>query len=328
MKAILIREPGDADVLTLEEAPTPAVRSGDLMVRVRAAGINRADVLQRRGGYAPPTGASSILGLEVAGEVVSPAGNWREGDRVMAVITGGGYAEYAVVPAGVALPIPDGLTFEQAAAIPEAFLTGYLNLFTLGQLQAGQSVLIHAGASGVGSAAIQLAKAAGARVFTTASSAEKLERCAALGADVGINYLEDSFGRVALEATEGRGVDLVLDFIGQPYWHENTAALARGGRLVLIGFLGGAKGNVDLGPIMGKNLTVTGTTLRATPLPQKVALTQAFADFALAKFATGELTPVLDSVYPLRDAAEAHRYMESNRNVGKIVLTVGENEAN
>jgi putative PIG3 family NAD(P)H quinone oxidoreductase len=323
MKAILVREPGDADVLVYTDTPSPARRTGDLVVRVRAAGVNRADLLQRRGGYPAPEGASPILGLEVAGEVVHAAGNWQEGDRVMAVITGGGYADTAVFPAGLAMPIPAGMTFEQAAAIPEAFLTAYLNLFTLGGLRSGQSVLIHAGASGVGTAAIQLARAAGARVFTTASSPEKLARTEALGAEIAINYLEDSFGRIVQEATDGEGVDLVIDFIGEPYWTENLAALKRGGRLVLVGFLGGSKGQIDLGPIMRKNITVTGTTLRGTRLTPKIALTQAFCDFALPRFASGELAPVVDSVYPLEAAAEAHRYMESNRNVGKIVLTVG-----
>ncbi len=323
MKAILVREPGDADVMVLGDALTPAPRSGDLVVRVHAAGVNRADILQRRGGYPPPSGASPILGMEVAGEVLTPAGNWQQGDRVMAVITGGGYAETTVFPAGLAMPIPANLSYVQAAAIPEAFLTGYLNLFTLGGLQAGQTVLIHSGASGVGSAAIQLAKAAGARVFTTAGTPEKLERTRALGAEIAINYLEDSFGRIVLDATEDQGVDLVLDFVGEPYWAENLAALKRGGRLVLIGFLGGSKGQLDLGPIMRKNITVTGTTLRATRLTQKVDLTQALVDFALPRFASGELTPVIDSVYPLEAAAEAHRHMEANRNIGKIVLAVG-----
>ena len=323
MKAILVREPGDADVMVLGDALAPAPRSGDLVVRVHAAGVNRADILQRRGGYPPPSGASPILGMEVAGEVLTPAGNWQQGDRVMAVITGGGYAETTVFPAGLAMPIPANLSYVQAAAIPEAFLTGYLNLFTLGGLQAGQTVLIHSGASGVGSAANQLAKAAGARVFTTAGTPEKLERTRALGAEIAINYLEDSFGRIVLDATEDQGVDLVLDFVGEPYWAENLAALKRGGRLVLIGFLGGSKGQLDLGPIMRKNITVTGTTLRATRLTQKVDLTQALVDFALPRFASGELTPVIDSVYPLEAAAEAHRHMEANRNIGKIVLAVG-----
>lgn len=327
MKAILVREPGDADVMALADAPAPAPRSGDLVVRVHAAGVNRADLLQRRGSYAPPEGASSILGLEVAGEVVTPAGNWQEGDRVMAVITGGGYAETTVFPAGLAMRIPDNLSYTEAAAIPEAFLTAYLNLFTLGNLQAGQRVLIHAGASGVGSAAIQLAKAAGARVFTTAGTPEKRELALSLGAEIAINYREDSFGRIVLEATEGQGVDLVLDFIGEPYWNENLAALARGGRLLLIGFLGGTKGQLDIGPIMRKNLTVTGTTLRATRLMPKVALTQAFVDFALPKFASGALKPIIDSVYPLEDAAEAHRRMEANANIGKIVLAMNGTKA-
>ncbi|MFO7321444.1 MAG: NAD(P)H-quinone oxidoreductase [Chloroflexota bacterium] len=322
MKAIIARQPGEADVLELVEVPDPTPEAGELLVRVRAAGVNRADILQRKGGYAPPPGASPILGLELAGEVVQAAGDWRVGDRVMAVVTGGAYAELATVPASVAMPVPAAFTDQQAAAIPEAFLTAYLNLFMLGRLQPGETVLIHAGASGVGTAAIQLARVAGARVLATASSPEKLARCEALGAEIAISYLKDSFGRVALEATGGRGVDLILDFVGAPYWSENLTSLARGGRLILIGFLGSSKGALDLGPVMRKNLTVTGTTLRGTPLEEKAALTQAFVEFALPKIECGELAPVLDSVYPLRDAAEAHRRMEANRNIGKIVLSV------
>lgn len=322
MKAILVRHPGPTAVLEYADAPAPAPGSGELLVRVHAAGVNRADILQSRGGYPAPPGASPLLGLEVAGEVVIGAGGWQPGERVMAVITGGGYAELAVVPVGMAMPVPPALSFEQAAAIPEAFLTAYLNLFTLGRLQAGETVLIHAGASGIGTAAIQLAHTTGARVLTTASSPEKLARCRELGADIAISYLEDSFGRVALEATGDRGVDLILDFVGEPYWAENLAALARGGRLVLVGFLGGSRGVIDLGPVMRKNITVTGTTLRSTPLDQKTALARAFVDDALPLFERGELVPVLDSVYSLREAAEAHRYMEANRNIGKIVLTI------
>src|SRR5437868_10472767 len=322
MKAIVITQPGDPDVLRYDEAPDPRPAPGELLVRVHATAVNRADLLQRRGAYPPPPGASPILGLELAGEVVSGADAWQPGDRVMAVVTGGGYAELAVVPSGMAIRIPDRLSFEEAAAIPEAFLTAFLNLFTLGRLQAGEAVLVHAGASGVGTAAIQLARAAGARVLTTAGSDEKLARCRELGAEVTINYKRESFPDRVREATGGRGVDLVLDFVGAPYWDGNMAALALGGRLMLIGFLGGPRGQLDIGPILAKGLTVAGTTLRRTPLPQKTALARSFAEFALPRFERGELQPVIDSVYPLVQAAEAHRAMEANANAGKIVLRV------
>ncbi len=322
MKAILFDRPGDPGVLRYGDAPDPQPREGDLLVRVRATAVNRADLLQRRGGYAPPPGASPILGLELAGEVLEPAGGWRAGDRVMAVVTGGGYAELAAVPAGMALRVPEGFSFEQAAAIPEAFLTAYLNLFTLGRLQPAEFVLIHAGASGVGTAAIQLARAAGARVLATAGSDEKLALCRELGAEVAINYRAESFAEKARAATGGRGVDVALDFVGAPYWEANMSALAPGGRLMLIGFLGGSRGQLDLGPIMAKSLTVASTTLRRTPLRQKIALTQAVAEFALPRFERGELRPVIDSVYPLDQAAEAHRAVEANRNAGKVVLRV------
>jgi tumor protein p53-inducible protein 3 len=322
MKAILYDAPGDPEVLRYGDTPDPVPGQNDLLVRVHAAGINRADLSQRRGNYDPPPGASTILGLELAGEVVKASGQWQVGDRVMAVVTGGGYAELCVVPADVAMRIPERFTYEEAAAIPEAFLTAYMNLFGLGKLNAFETVLIHAGASGVGSAAIQLAKAANARVFATAGSAAKLASCRDLGAEVVINYQKDSFGRVALEETGGQGVNLIMDFVGEPYWNENLAALTRGGRLVLVGFLGGTKGLLDIAPIMRKNLTVTGTTLRATPLEAKAAMTQSFVELVMPLFENGDLKPVIDSVYPIADAGEAHRYMESNGNIGKIILTV------
>ena len=322
MKAILFDQPGGPEVLRYGDAPDPQPGAGELLVRVRATAVNRADTLQRRGGYPPPEGASPILGLELAGEVIEGAGDWRPGDRVMAVVTGGGYAELATVPAGMAMPIPERLSFEEAAALPEAFLTAYLNLFMLGCLLAGEAVLVHAGASGIGTAAIQLARVAGARVLATAGSDEKLGRCRELGADVTINYKRESFRERVAEATGGRGVNLVLDFIGAPYWEDNMASLAMDGRLALIGFLGGSRGQLDLGPIMAKRLDVFGTTLRRTPLPQKTALTGAFATFALQRFESGELRPVIDSVLPLEQAAEAHRRMEGNSTIGKIVLRV------
>lgn len=323
MKAILYETPGEADVLIYGDTDDPRPAEGELLVKVHTAALNRADLLQRRGGYAPPPGASPILGLELAGEVVQSAGEWQVGDRVMAVVTGGGYAELATVPAGMAIRIPDVMSYEQAVCIPEAFLTAYLNLFDLGKLEAGKSVLIHAGGSGVGTSAIQLAREAGAReIFTTASSAEKLTVCRELGASVTINYKMQDFAEVIHDKTDGRGVDIVLDFIGAPYWNANLKALARHGRLMIIGLMGGVKGDLELGSILRKSLTITGTTLRPMPLPQKTDLTRRFAEFALPRFERGDLVPVLDKVFPFADAAEAHRYMESNANTGKIVLRV------
>ncbi|MCS6847736.1 MAG: NAD(P)H-quinone oxidoreductase [Anaerolineae bacterium] len=322
MKAILFDAPGGPEVLRYGDAPDPQPAEGELLVRVRATAVNRADTLQRKGNYAPPPGASPILGLELAGEVVQPAGPWRAGDRVMAVVTGGGYAELATVPAGMAMRIPDRFSFEQAAAIPEVFLTAYLNLFTLGKLKAGETALIHAGASGVGTAAIQLARAAGAQVIATAGTPEKVAFCRDLGAALAINYRQEDFAERVLAFSEGRGADVVLDFVGAPYWNANLRAMAMNGRLMLIGMLGGSRGELDLGLIMAKRITVTGTTLRRTPLPEKIALTQAFVEFAMPHFERGELRPIIDSVYPLHDAAEAHRRMEANRNIGKIVLVV------
>ncbi len=322
MKAILFDAPGGPEVLRYGDAPDPQPAEGELLVRVRATAVNRADTLQRRGNYAPPPGASPILGLELAGEVVQPAGPWQTGDRVMAVVTGGGYAELATVPAGMAMRIPDRFSFEQAAAIPEVFLTAYLNLFTLGKLSAGETALIHAGASGVGTAAIQLAHAAGAQVIATAGAPEKVAFCRDLGASLAINYKQEDFAERVLAFTASHGADVVLDFVGAPYWNANLRAIATNGRLMLIGMLGGSRGELDLGPIMAKRITVTGTTLRRTPLPEKIALTQAFVAFAMPRFEQGELRPIVDSIYPLHTATEAHRRMEANHNIGKIVLVV------
>ena len=322
MKAILYDQPGSPDVLYYGDTPDPIPAPDELLVKVHACALNRADLLQRAGGYAPPSGASSILGLELAGEVVQASGSFQVGDRVMAVVTGGAYAELATVPVGMAMHIPHTLSYPQAAAIPEAFLTSWLNLFTLGRLQSGESVLIHAGASGVGTAAIQLAKAIGAQVFVTAGSPDKLAMCQSLGADSVIDYKTESFkARIATE-TDGRGVDVILDFIGAPYWDDNIASLAIGGRLLLIGMMGGAVGEINLGAIMSKTLTITGTTLRRTPLDQKIALTLAFSEFGLSKLASSELHPVIDSIYPLAQAADAHRKMHTNQNLGKIVLQI------
>jgi putative PIG3 family NAD(P)H quinone oxidoreductase len=322
MKAILVKKPGPAEVLGYGDAPDPVPRDGELLVRVRGTAVNRADILQRLGLYPPPPGASDILGLEIVGEVVQPAGRWKKGDRVMAVVAGGGYAQLATVPAAQAMPVPESLSYEQAAALPEAFQTAYLNLFLLGKLKRGESVLVHAGASGVGTAAIQLARAAGARVLVTAGSDDKLAFCRDLGAAVTINYKKEKFSDAALAATDKRGVDLIVDFIGASYWNDNLAALADYGRMTIIGFLGGDKGQLSLALLMRKSLTVMSTTLRRTPADRKEVLIKELSDFALARFTSGELKPIVDSVYPLEKAAEAHKHMESNRNIGKIVLTV------
>lgn len=322
MKAILFDQPGSADVLYYGDAPDPQPTADELLIRVHATALNRADLLQRRGGYAPPPGASPILGLEVAGEVLKAAGQWQVGNRVMAVVTGGGYAEYAAVPADLAIAIPSPFTYDQAAAIPEAYLTAYLNLFMLGRLQAGETCLIHAGASGIGSAAIQLARAVKARVLTTAGTTEKIEFCREIGAELAVNYKEENFAERVLAATNANGVNVILDFIGANYWNDNLKSLAIGGRLMLIGYMGGTKGDLDLGQILPKSLTITGTTLRRTPLDKKIALTQAFAEFALPRFMDDTLRPVIDRVFSLKEAAEAHRYMESNANIGKIILRV------
>ena len=252
MKAILFDQPGGPEVLRYGDTPDPQPGTDELLVKVYAAALNRADTLQRRGGYAPPPGASPILGMELAGEVERGAGDWKPDDRVMAVVTGGAYAERAIVPVGMAMRIPDNLSFEQAAAIPEAFLTAYLNLITLGRLKAGETVLIHAGASGIGTAAIQLARTAGAYVIATAGTDEKLATCRELGAKTVINYKHESFAERVLDATNQRGADVILDFVGAPNWEGNLAAAALFGRLMLIGFLGGSKGQLDLGPVMAK----------------------------------------------------------------------------
>jgi putative PIG3 family NAD(P)H quinone oxidoreductase len=323
MRAIVVDQPGGPEAMQLAEQPDPVPGTGELVVAVRAAGVNRADVLQRMGRYPPPPGASPILGLELSGEVVAlgPGCKQRKiGDRVMALVAGGAYATLAAVPEATTMLVPASLDWAAAAAIPEAFLTSYLNLFDLGHLVAGETVLIHAGASGVGSAAIQMARATGATVFATAGNDAKLELCRTLGATRAIDRDEEEFADVALEMTQGAGVHVVMDFVGVPYWSSNLRALRHGGRLVLIGFLGGSRGDLDLGPVMRKSLIVRGTTLRGMPLPEKASLVERCGEFLLPRLAEGTLRAVVDRTYPLAEAAAAHRDMEANRNLGKIVL--------
>jgi len=309
MKAILMQQYGGPGVLQLGEAPDPVMGDGDLLISVRAAALNRADLLQRRGHYPPLPGAPDILGLEAAGEVAavgSAVTGWRPGDRVCALL-------------------PEGFSFEQGAAVPEAFLTAYLNLFWLGQLAPGGRVLVHAGASGVGTAAIQLIREAGAAAYATAGTAAKLERCLELGAVSAWNYREGSFAGWVAEATQGRGVDIVLDFVGAPYFEDNLKSLAVGGRLIVIGTMGGDLVNgFRLGQLLGKRLQIIGTTLRSRSVEEKIRLSREFAEFALPRFRDGRLTPVIDTVFSWEDAVKAHEYMESNANIGKIVLRIGE----
>ncbi len=326
MKAVVMTGFGGTDVLRLGEVPTPSAGAGELLVRVRATALNRADLLQRRGLYPPPKGASEILGLEMAGEVVEVGPGcegWNEGDRVCALLPGGGYAEYAVIPAPMAIRLPDQLTFEQGAAIPEVFLTAYLNLYWLGGLSSGQTVLIHAGASGVGTAAIQLVREAGSKAFITAGSEEKIARCLELGAEAGWNYKQGPFSQWVLEQTDGQGVNLILDFIGAPYFAQNLECLAVDGRLVVIGTMGGSRvDQLDLGKLLFKRQQIIGTALRSRSLTDKIRLTQEFAAYAMPRFVDQRLRPVIDRIFDWKDVAEAHQYMESNANIGKIVLTV------
>lgn len=326
MKAILIKEFGNADQLIMGEFPAPQPAANEILVKVHATALNRADLLQREGKYPPPPGESPILGLEMAGEVVAVGDavtRWQPGDRACGLLGGGGYAELAVIHEDLAMPIPPNLTFEQAAAIPEVFLTAFQALYQLANLQPEESVLLHAGASGVGTAAIQLAKQADATIFVTAS-ASKHDFCRQLGAQHTIDYQKENFETTILEKTNGKGVNVVVDFIGAPYFQQNLNVLQMDGRLVLLATMGGVKiSELQIGNILRKRLHIIGSTLRARSLDYKIALTRDFRLFAWELFEKDILQPVVDKVFDWQDVAEAHRYMESNQNKGKIVLRVG-----
>jgi putative PIG3 family NAD(P)H quinone oxidoreductase len=325
MKAVLIDRPGDETVLRIGEAPEPVLGAGELRLRVAATAVNRADLLQRQGMYPPPPGASPILGLECAGTVieVGPGVNgWKPGDRAMALLAGGGYAEQVVVHAGSALRVPERLSLEEAAAVPEVFLTAFLNLFEVGLLSAGGSALVHGGGSGVGTASIQLVKAAGARALITAGSEDKCTRCLELGADLAIDYRKENFAERVREATGGGGVDVVLDSIGAAYLEGNLASLAIGGRLVLIGLMGGAKAEVNLAVLLAKRLHVVGSTLRTRSVEEKAAIVASFERRFGADLASGRVRPIVDRVVPLEQVADAHRSMKASEHFGKIVLQV------
>jgi putative PIG3 family NAD(P)H quinone oxidoreductase len=326
MKAVLLRGTGGVEVLHIGEHPDPVMEEDELLVRIRATALNRADLLQRRGKHPPPKGVPNILGLEMAGEVVDVGAaceGWAPGDRVCALLPGGGYTERVSIPSGLAMRIPGNLSFEEAAAIPEVFLTAYQNLFNVARIAPGETVLIHAGGSGVGTAAIQLVRETRATSLVTAGSAEKIARCVALGARTGWNYKDGPFVPWVAERTGGRGVDIVLDFVGAAYFEQNVQSLAVDGRMVVIGTMGGAEvEKFSLRALMSKRLQITGAGLRGMDTARKIRLTGHFATFALHRFADGRLVPIVDSVFDWREAAKAHERMESNVNVGKIVLRV------
>jgi tumor protein p53-inducible protein 3 len=326
VKAVVVSEPGGPEKLQLVDRPDPVPGPAEVAIEIHASALNRADLLQRRGSYPPPPGTTDILGLECAG-VVSELGpgtsdGVRLGDRVMALLGGGGYAERVVVPEALTMKIPDGLGFDAAAAIPEAFLTAREALLVAGHLRSNESVLIHAAAGGVGSAAVQLAHAHGARVFATAGGAAKVEWVRALGADVVIDYKTQDFAAVIKEETQGRGVDVILDFIGAAYAEAHAACLAPLGRQVLIGVMGGAQASVNLGRLLQKRQSLIGVVMRSRSIEEKIELTRAFVRVSLPLFADGRLKPLVDSVFPLSEVARAHQRMEANENLGKIVLAV------
>jgi len=327
MRAIVVREPGDENVLVLGEVASPPLGAADVRIRVHATSVNRADLLQRQGLYPPPPGASPILGMECAGEVVElgpEARGFSPGQRVMALLPGGGYAEEAVVHHTAVLPVPDTMSDEEAGAFPEVFLTGFSNLFMprLGALGPGESALVHGGGGGVGTAAILLLREARLACFVTAGSDEKCRRCEALGASAAINYRREDFVARVRELTAGRGVDVVLDHIGADYLARNLTALAPGGRLVLIGLMGGAQGEIGLGQLLVRRLALIGSTLRGRSTEEKGRIVQAFRERFGDALAAHRLRIPIDRVFPLAEAAAAHRRMQASEHFGKIVLRV------
>jgi putative PIG3 family NAD(P)H quinone oxidoreductase len=325
MLTIEIKTPGGPEALVPVDRPVPSIGPGEVLVKVAAAGVNRPDVLQRQGRYPPPPGVTDIPGLEIAGtiEKVDPAVTaWRVGDRVCALVSGGGYAEFCAVPAPQCLPIPRGLDVTHAAAIPETTFTVWTNVFERGRLAAGESILIHGGSSGIGTTAIQLARACGARVFATAGSAEKCAACESLGAERCVNYRETDFVAAVKAGTNGHGVDVVLDMVAGDYVQRNIEVLAMDGRLVMIGRQGGVKSEIDIMPILRKRLTLTGSTLRTRSVEEKGALARAVHQYVWPLFESGAVRVIVHQTFPLRDAATAHRVMESSAHVGKLVLQV------
>ena len=323
MKYIHFQNPGDADVLQLSDMPAPTPTAGDVLIRVAAAGVNRPDILQRQGMYPAPRGASPVLGLEVAGEIVAcgeGVTQWAVGDTVCALVNGGGYAEYALAPEAQCLPIPASLSLQEAAAIPETFFTVWHNLFQRARLKEGEILLVHGGSSGIGTTAIQLAHAKGIQVFATAGSEEKCTACEQLGASKAINYRDADFVDDIKQLTNGRGVDVILDMVGGDYIQRNIAAAAHDGRIVNIAYLKGSKATVDFMPVMLKRLTLTGSTLRAQSLAVKDTIARELFEFVWPLIESNNIKPVIAANFPLAQAAAAHRLMESSQHIGKIVL--------
>jgi NADPH2:quinone reductase len=324
MTAIAIKAPGGPEMLVPEERDVPVPGAGEILVKVAAAGVNRPDVMQRQGLYPPPPGAPDIPGLEIAGEVVALGDGvtrWKIGDRVMALVIGGGYAQYCLAHESHALAVPKGFSMEEAAAIPETLFTVWHNVFERGGLKSGETLLVHGGSSGIGTTAIQLAKAFGARVIVTAGSADKCDACTKLGADVAINYKTEDFVAATKAATGGKGADVILDMVGGDYIERNYEAAAVEGRIVQIAFQGSPKAKVDFRRIMLKRLHHTGSTLRSRSVPDKGAIASAVAEKVGPLMDAGRIKPVMDSNFPLAKAADAHARMESSAHIGKIVLT-------
>lgn len=325
MRQIETTQPGGPEVLKLAEAPVPTPGEGEVLIKVQAAGVNRADIAQRMGKYRLGPGMPSILGLEVAGVIAETgpgASRWKAGDEVCALLTGGGYAEYAVTPAVQCLPIPAGLSVVEAASLPETYFTVWLDVFDIGALKEGEALLIHGGSSGIGITAIQLAHAFGSKVFVTAGSDEKCEACRGLGADAAINYRTTDFEEVIKTLTTGRGVDVILDMVGGSYTLRNLRSMAPRGRLVFINYMESSKAGIDIGLILGKQLTVTGSGLRPQTVERKAEIARALEQRAWPLIASGKIKPVIDSLYRLEDVAEAHRRMESSEHIGKIILRI------
>ncbi len=323
MKAVIVAEDYS---LSWDDFDAPVPGAWDVLIKVHATAINRADLMQRRGLYPPPPGASSIMGLECAGEVVevgSECQRYRTGDRVCALLAGGGYSEYAAVHEGSVLPVPDGLDYETAAALPEVFATAWVNLFMEAGLQPGERVIIHAGASGVGTTAIQLCKAFGSPCFVTLGSQEKLQTCLAMGADAGAVRHEGSFLEAAKAFAGGEGIDVILDPVGAGYLADNLKLLGLGGRLVLIGLMSGTKSELDLAQLMMKRARIIGSTLRGRPVEEKAVIMSQLEERVWPKIASGEIKPVIEAVYPITKASEAHDLVATDNTVGKVVLAVG-----
>ncbi len=325
VKAVEITKPGGPEVLVPGERPTPAPAAGEVLIKVAAAGVNRPDVMQRMGHYPPPPGITDIPGLEVAGTIDAigdGVAGWRVGDRVCALVAGGGYAEYCVAPAPQCLPVPKDMDFVHAAAIPETYFTVWTNVFERGRLKPGESLLVHGGTSGIGTTAIQLAHALGSRVFATAGTPAKCAACQSLGADRGVNYKTEDFVEVVKALTGGKGVDVVLDMVGGGYFPRNMDALAMDGRLVSIAVLDGLKTTINILTMMQKRLTLTGSTLRVRPIEEKAVIAAALRQHVWPLLDAGKAIPVIHATFPLAAAADAHRVMESGAHIGKLVLVV------